>query len=196
MVRDAIAGNRDAVRTLVELLTPVIQTKAARALLRRRIKDGARDINQEVEDLIQTVFVSLFAHGGRTLKQWDPTKGLSLVGFVAFAAEREIASNLRSYRRNPWTDLPTDWEDLDRTEDLEVGPERRTGGRETLEVLLEMLKDRLSDQGFEIFYWLFVEGRDIEEVCEPARLTPDAVYAWQSRLQKQVRQLAEKCCQF
>ena len=52
LVSRALAVDAAAVRQLVDLLTPVIQRRAARALLRRP-RRADRDIRQEVEDLAQ-----------------------------------------------------------------------------------------------------------------------------------------------
>ncbi|WP_437774464.1 hypothetical protein [Sorangium sp. So ce1097] len=66
------------------------------------------------------MFLSFFADGGRTLRQWDAARGLSLPGFVGLVAKREVASTLRSRRRNPWTDAPTEDDPLDQA----AGPDR------------------------------------------------------------------------
>ena len=62
VVRDALSGDRKALRELVDALTPVIQARVVRALLRRRGQAAGRDIRQEVEDMTQDVFSALFAH--------------------------------------------------------------------------------------------------------------------------------------
>jgi len=51
LVRQALARDRSAIRVIVDALTPVIQARAARALLRR----GPRDVKAEVEDITQNV---------------------------------------------------------------------------------------------------------------------------------------------
>src|SRR5262245_51304251 len=106
-VNAALGGDKGAIRALVAALSPVIQARVARALLRRRAASKARDIRQEVEDLTQEVFVALFADGGRTLREWSPSRGLSLLNFAGLVAEREVASIMRSGRRSPWTEDPT-----------------------------------------------------------------------------------------
>jgi RNA polymerase sigma-70 factor (ECF subfamily) len=190
VVREAVAGDRRSVRALVDVLTPVIQARVARVLLRRKGAAGERDVRQEVEDLTQQVFLSLFANGGHALLQWDPERGLSLVNFVGLLAEREASSILRSRRRSPFTEDPTEVDDLDRSADSDRGPERITASREILSSVFAILKERLSDRGLELFQWLLIEGRPAEEVCALAGMSPDAVYAWRSRLSKLVREIA------
>jgi RNA polymerase sigma-70 factor (ECF subfamily) len=190
LIASAIAGDRRSVTVLIEVLTPIVQAKAARALCRRRFTSGSRDVRQEVADLTQSVFLALFSANTHALKQWDPARGLDFCGFVGMLAEREIASILRSRRRSPWTEEPTELEDLDSSTDLEIGPELTTGSRETLRAVIEKLHGRLSERGLELFYELLVEQRSVEEVCSTTGMTADAVYAWRSRLGRTVRSLA------
>ncbi|MDC0747936.1 RNA polymerase sigma factor [Polyangium mundeleinium] len=191
LVGKALVGERQAVRALVDRLTPVIQMRVARALRRRRGAALGRDVRQEVEDLTQSVFLAIFANGGQALRKWDPARGSSLESFVGLLADHEIASILRSRRRSPWTEDPTTNEDL--AEDAppgDVGPELETLTREALRTIVDRLRERLSDRGLELFFLLFVEERATEEVCADTGLTPDAVYAWRSRIGKLVRQIA------
>ena len=187
----ALQGDRAAVRTVVDALTPTIQARVARTLIRRRPLGPARDIHQEVEDLCQQVFVALFADGARPLRAWNPGRGLPLASFVGLIAEHEVNSVLRSQRRNPWTDDPTEAEQLDGPTN-EGGPERTAASREVLQKVLTRLRETLSDRGMQMFYWLYVDGRTVEDICQMADMKPDAVYAWRSRLGKQARQLAKE----
>lgn len=188
-VKQAIARDRQAVREIVDALTPVIQARVARALLRRKSATSGRDVRQEVEDLTQEVFLRLFADNARALRQWDPDRGLSLLNFAGLLAEREVSSILRSRTKSPFTEDPTEHEDLDGSTDSDRGPERVVASRETLVAVLGILKERLSDRGLELFHWLIIEERSAEEVCTITGMSADAVYAWRSRLGKLVREI-------
>lgn len=133
-VRSALAGDADAVRWLVDTLTPVIQARVARALLRRAHAAGARCSRQEVEDLTQEVFVSLFEADGKILLAWEPERGMSLANFVGLVAERQAASILRSGRRSPWTEDPTLGEELERLSPSSMGPDERVASQQLLAV--------------------------------------------------------------
>ena len=189
-IEKAVAGDRAAVRSLVAELRPILQARAARALLRRRHAARDRDARQELHDLVQQVFLVLFADSGRVLKQWDEQRGLSFANFVGLVTEREIASILRRRRRDPWGEDPTEVEDLARIGGTDRGHETQVISRDLLRRLVSSVKARLSDRGLELFHWIILEDRSVEEVCALAGMTPDAVYAWRSRLARLLRELA------
>ncbi|HSP78025.1 MAG TPA: sigma-70 family RNA polymerase sigma factor [Myxococcaceae bacterium] len=188
LVERALAQEQEALRSLVDILTPVIQARVARALLRRASSTQGRSIRQEVADLTQEVFVALFAEGGKALRAWDARRGLSLPNFVGFVAERQVASILRTARRSPWTEDPTLLESLDApSEDPSV--ELRLASQQMLEALLERLREELSPLGLSLFQQLYLQQRSVAEVCLQMGMSRDAVYAWQSRLGRLSRRL-------
>ncbi len=189
-VERALAGDRTAIRALIGALQPVVQARVARVLLRRRGAARGRDVRQELEDLVQEVYLSLFADDGRTLRAWEPERGLSLANFVGLVAERQAIAVLRSGRRSPWTEDPTDEETLDLERRDTVGPEVRVESRELLERLLDRMKEELSPKGQHLFTLLFLRERSVPEVRAETGMSDAAVYAWRSRLGKLARRLA------
>jgi RNA polymerase sigma-70 factor (ECF subfamily) len=188
-LRLALSGDEAALERLVAVLTPVIQARVARCLLRRRMGPAAgRSVRQEVEDLTQEVFLQLFADGGRVMRTWEPERGLSLVNFVGLVAERQAVSLLRSGRRNPWNDEPTLPEELDAPA-AGGGPEQATASREELRLLLHRLTEELSPLGRHLFELLFLQELTLGEVVARTGLSDDAVYAWRSRLRRLARRL-------
>ncbi|HEX5720560.1 MAG TPA: hypothetical protein VF179_30675 [Thermoanaerobaculia bacterium] len=189
LVQRALAGDQTALNRLVARLTPVVQARVARTLLARRSRLGSgRDIRQEVEDLSQEVFLSLFSRNAHVLRSWQAERGLSLENFVGMIAERQVVSFLRSGRRNPWKEDPTAVEDLDATAP-ESGPEEVTASREQLSLLLERLREKLSPLGHQLFVLLFVQEMTVPETMAESGLSADAVYAWRSRLRRTAQQL-------
>lgn len=185
----ALAGDEPALTRLVAALTPVIQARVARGLLLRRSGPAAgRNVRQEVEDLTQEIFLVLFAEDGKVLRTWQAERGLSLINFVGLVAERRTASILRSGRRNPWQEDPTLTEDLDRVAP-ESNPEEIAASREELELLLQRLTEELSPLGRHLFDLLFVQELPLAEVVAQTGMSPDAVYAWRSRLRRLARRL-------
>ncbi len=189
LVERALAGGADAIRTLVDTLSPVIQARVARGLLRRGGARG-RDARQEVEDMTQEVFLSLFDDGGRALRAWIPARGLSLANFVGLVAERQVSSILRSGRRSPWTEDPTESDALDASAGSTDGAEGAVLSRDLLAAVLERVRAELSPKGLVLFQLLVVDEASVDAVCTELSMLPDAVYAWRSRLAKLVRKVA------
>ena len=186
-VAGALAGDEDSLNRLVENLTPVIQSRVA-AILWRRSRVVASAIRQQVEDLVQEVFIALFDKRGATLQSWDPARGTSLESFVGMVAERRAISFLRSGRKNPWKEESALPEELDGI-GSEVGSENLIAARELLREILRRLEAELSPLGWKIFRLLFVEERSVAEIGREADLSADAIYAWRSRLRRQARRL-------
>jgi RNA polymerase sigma-70 factor (ECF subfamily) len=184
LIAAAVARDPAAARTLIKRLTPVIQARIARCLVRSR-SGLARNTRQEVADLAQDVFRILFEHDGRTLFRWSPDGGLSLENFAGLVAQRHALSVLRSRRRSPWTEDPT--EDLERLIPGGQGPEEVVATRQVLDRIVAELEEELSPKGLELFRLLFIDEADVVEICEQLEMSRDAVYAWRSRLGKVVR---------
>jgi RNA polymerase sigma-70 factor (ECF subfamily) len=187
LLEQALAGSQAALSRLVERLTPVIQARVARSLLRAGRGAGPR-LRQEMKDLVQQVFLALFEERGRILASWDPDRGLSLDNFVGLVAERQVISILRSGKRDPWKEDPTLTEEMD-APSAEPDPEEAAASREELERLLEALRRTLSPLGWQLFDLLYLQERSVNEVEEATGLSSDAVYAWRSRLRKTARSL-------
>jgi RNA polymerase sigma factor (sigma-70 family) len=189
LLADTLAGQPRAARALIDLLYPVVQARVARVLMRSA---GGRRGNarQEVDDLTQEVFASLFEQGGKALRSWDPQRGLSLPNFVGLLAERCALSMLRSGKRTPFSAAGDEERQLDSLPEPGPGPEPAAMSRQLLELLLDRLRLALSPLGFHLFQLLYMEDRSPEEVAAGARMSSDAVYAWRSRLRKLANHLA------
>jgi RNA polymerase sigma-70 factor (ECF subfamily) len=72
------------------------------------------------------------------------------------------------------------------------GPEEIAASREHLALLLDLLYDELSPLGWRMFELLFVQDLPQAEVEAVSGLSPDAVYAWRSRLRQMARKLRDE----
>ncbi len=189
-LRRALAGDEAALTSLVARLTPVVQARAARALLRAGRGAGPR-LRQELKDLVQEIFLALFERDGRILRTWEPERGLSLLNFVGLVAERQVISILRSGRRDPWRADPTLDARLDGVSN-EASPEAAAVSRQALERLLERLRATLSPLGWHLFELLYLHERSVDDVERDTGLSSAAVYAWRSRLRRLARSLADE----
>lgn len=173
---------------LVDFLMPVVQSRAARALSRYRPR--GRDSRQDVEDLVQEIYVALFENDGRVLKSWDPERGLSLRNFVGLVSQRTAHGILRSGRRTPWPDDPTDPTDLESLDETSRDPLPRIHSRAELSRLMDRLSDELSPRGLTLFYRLCVNQEDVRAVAQTTGMTEQAVYAFRKRLERTARDIA------
>jgi RNA polymerase sigma factor (sigma-70 family) len=190
LVQRALGGDGRAVRALVDQLTPVIQARVARGLVRRSRAAAGRNVRQEVEDFVQEVMISLFAENGRALRAWDPRRGLSLNNFVGFLAERQIITILRTAKRSPWTEDPTLEGDLEGPMGSDDHLAAALESQQVWELVLDRLTERLSPLGAALFEAVWLNERSVTEAAEQFSMSRDAVYAWQSRLGKALRVVA------
>ena len=193
-IQAALSGERRAVSSLVDALSPVIQARVARALMRNGAAVRRGSVRQAVEDLVQDCFRILFADDARVLRAWDPERGLNLKGYVAMVSEREAISVLRSRRRNPFTEDPVEAEQLDRGMSTESQPQAETEfmNRDLTRRVYAGLQQSLSPKGLLVFRALFVDELSTEAACDQLDLSADALYAWRSRIRKTARALASQ----
>ncbi len=188
-----LAREPRATRAFIRAAKTVVEARVARCLLRSGRRSSQRDARQEVCDIAQDVFLHLFDNDGAVLRAWDAARGLSLANFIGLVAERDALSILRSGRRSPWTEDPTDFNlDEDFSDTTAPSLHRVLQSREMLLTLVDRLRAELSPRGFELFVRLYVDECTVEEVCTGFAMQTDAVYAWRSRLAKRVRALAEE----
>lgn len=192
LLSQALDGNVDAVRGLVRNLTPVVQCRVARALVRRHSQARGRNLRQELEDLTQEVLVALFSNDARALRAWNQEAGLGLRSFVGLIAEREVASILRSGRRSPWTEDPTASGSLEAVGPTDRDPEGSAASRQFAQVMLDRLRAELSPLGIRVFELLWRDQKSVEEACDELKMSAEALYAWRSRIRKTARSIADE----
>lgn len=191
LVARVLAGDVAALRAMVARLTPILEARVLRVLRRSRAGlSQRRAAPQEIEDMVQEVFVSLLEDDARAIRSWKAELGLSFENFAGLVAERQTSSILRSGRRSPWRDEPTEAAALEEGMSHVDGPEARVASREVVHAVLDALREELSPRGLILFEVIVVEGRPVEDVCRDFRMLPDAVYAWRSRLLKRARAIA------
>jgi DNA-directed RNA polymerase specialized sigma24 family protein len=184
----ALRGDPSAIRAMVAAFTPVIQARAARALVRR---GGAaqRDPRQELGDLTQDVLLLLFRDDARTLRGWQASRGLSLLNYIGLVAEREVGHIARSGKRSPWALEPAEGAELEGAASHTSGPESDVGSRQLFDRLHARLAEELNPRAMDLYRMLVLDDASIVDVSETTGLSADAVYAWRSRLLKRARQL-------
>ncbi len=177
-----LAGDDAAISEFVATMTPVIQARVARCLL----KGAPRDIRRDTEDQCQNVYAHLFADNAQVLRRYDAGQGMSLRNYVGLVAERRVIDSLRSSKSNPWRENTS----LDNDALLICGagsPEREATGQSALSALLDLLRSTLSPLAWRLFQLLYVHELSVAEVITETGLSSDAIYAWRSRLRKAAR---------
>jgi RNA polymerase sigma-70 factor (ECF subfamily) len=187
LIHRALAGEAAGVRELVGRLSPVIARRIAATLWKRARK---RNIPQEVDDIAQEVLLSLFQSDGKTLRSWDPGRGMTLDRFVGMLAQHLTISILRNGRTSPWRDEPTDLEKLEEMDAGDVTPEAVTISRQNLQVLLDRMRAALSPRGLVLFQRIFIDAEPLDAVMVAEGLSQAAAYQWKSRLLQTMRSQA------
>jgi hypothetical protein len=171
----ALGGDASAMRKVVDTLAPVVQSRVARALVRRG-GISQLTVRQELEDYVQESFANLFSGGGRALLGWDPLAGRSLRNYVGQRVEWFIASRLRI------EPLPITIAELFSAPDA-------FEQRDSLRRLLVGIERKWSQFGVRLFYLLFVLESPSKDVSHELGMSCDAVDKWRCRLRDFARGL-------
>lgn len=190
LVEAAIAGHPEAQDQLVRGLTPHVQ-KSVGAMLRRWHTGpaAARDLRQELEDLVQEALLELFESDAQVLRRWNPDR-LPLGAYAGYIAKIRTAEVLRS-RRSPWREEPRPLDTFDRPSSSH-SPEEAAGSRDFLRKIYLCLVSRFKVADFQLFELLFVRQTSPPEAAEASGKSTDAVYQWRSRLYKRARECGKK----
>lgn len=191
LVALAVAGRMDAMERLVAWLTPVIQVRAARALLAG--SGGAhRNLREEVEDMTQEVFTTLLEHQGRVLRAWRPGAGLSLRNFVGMVARRRVGAIMSVRKRNPWYEEPVDDGAVERALPTTIDAEARVGAAQVVTEALRCTGAELSERGQAMLGWMIRDGLTSDEIRARTAMTDAAIYQWRSRISRSLRAHVER----
>ena len=185
LLERAIARDSAAVAQFVAILTPIFMYRIGRVLLRSRLASRA-----EIQDLCQDTFVALLIDDGRLARSWDPTRGLSFEGFSGLVAEQGALAFLRK-RREELIGGDGAPDELEPATDSSRSPERLAMSRQLVARVYDVLTAELSDQGNRVFALLFLEEREVDEVCRIMQMKKSAVYQWRSRLAFRIHEIAQ-----
>ena len=182
-LEEALSGKDEALLRLIRDLTPYVQREAAVVLFQRA--SSGRDPRQELEDMTQEVLTQLLARDGRRLRWWVPERGLSFGSYVKLVARQQVGMILRSGKRSPWCDVPTQDIELERA--LPPDPSRpadQTEAKDALQYFMKLLEEHFDERGQILFELLYVDEYDVDEVCRRMSMSRDAVYAWRRRFRQ------------
>jgi len=189
-IERAFASDLDLARALARFVIGVVHREVAMTLSPMAARLG-RDPGQDVDDLTQSVLVALFEHGGRTLKRWDPARGMGLVGFVALIARRRVLRVMSGFRGNLWSMTPIASELLDEHPELQADAIADVEHAIELDTTWARLEPWLDARGRRLFRAIYVEQRPIHDVCAQESMSADAVHAWTARVRHKAREIAD-----
>ncbi len=186
LVERAISGETRAINQLIKALTPLFMYRIGRVLVRHGVR--SRDT---IEDVCQDSFVALLIDDGRLLRGWDPTRGRSFENYTGLMAKRLALQYVNQNRKQRFEIDDGDVHGyLDQATDSSRTPERLAMSNEMLHRIFARLKTELSPLGQQIFELLFVDGREVDEVCTTLNMQRGAVYVWRSRLGLRIEEVA------
>lgn len=190
LVSRAVAGDAAARQELDRRLSPVLVSRVA-AFLRGR--NPPRLGADEVEDLVQAIWLRLVKDGGRQLMAYDPERGMSLEGYVGQIARSELSRRRRelgALKRS----APLGEAELDAMEAEPAGnaqsPEQILEQRQQARSLVERLKSELPPRGSAVFNALYVLELDVPEAAEMLGASRQVIYNWQHRIRSMAREFA------
>lgn len=176
----ALDGDRAATKTLVARLRPVVQAEVGYLLL-RHVSGRRVDPRQEVQDLVQDVFVALWERDGTLLRRWDPTRGRTLESYARLVARSRALDRLRSRGYTMRTQTEEVSEEVPQPD-----ASARVVARDRLLKIQGALRSRLSSRDHFVFFAVMVEDRPPADVAHEAGMSAAAVYQLTSRLRRQV----------
>ena len=191
LVARAAAGQRSAVETLATRLAPILQARARRFLRGM----GYRIAADELDDLVQEVWLVLLKDGARQLQAWDPSRGATLEGYVGMVADRELRNQLAARRRlkRGGDQVDVGLEGTEHTPHGTAGPEGLVIGHHLEVDLGGHLAAHLPELGRLVYALLYQDGLGPAEAATVLQVNTQVVYNWQHKIRGLARQfLAEQ----
>jgi RNA polymerase sigma-70 factor (ECF subfamily) len=105
-------------------------------------------------------------------------------------ADRQVASILRTGKRSPWTEEPTESDTLEHHAGEDEAGLNAITSRNLLGAVLARLREELTPRMLHLFYALWVDERPIPELCDELGMQADAIYVARSRIAKRARAIA------
>jgi DNA-directed RNA polymerase specialized sigma24 family protein len=177
-------GNQAAYAELVLRFSPQMRASLRSTIARSR--HWGRDRPEDVSDLLQELMLLLLTQGPAFLGSGEGGGEVPTEARFRTAASRLARSYMRNGRRSAWAELPSTG-DID----LLAGPERT----EDVLAARDSLRRTFAGVGVgtarAIVHALYVEGRDLDEICRAWQISRNSVYCATRRFRAHARTLAE-----
>ncbi|MFO0728079.1 MAG: sigma-70 family RNA polymerase sigma factor [Myxococcota bacterium] len=188
LIKRAAGGDRRALDELVERLVPGIRRR-----VRRRLREHGRPAEAHglEKDLVQECLIRLFSRRANLLQQWRPEKGATLDSWCGYATDSVVLGHLRSGRKSGWREVLEDPPEIGRELPVQPRLEAQTLDRAFLTQLMGRLREVLSPTKLNLFWALYVEERDPDELAQELGKSRDAIYTAKARLIQQIQREAQ-----
>lgn len=187
LLEAGLVGSEADVSRLVVYLMPVVQARVAQVLSTAAGGSRRRNLREEIEDLSQDVFTTLFDKDARILRAWSPNRGLSLRNFVGMVARRKANATLSVRKRNPWYEEPMDDAAVERALPEAAGAEEELAAKQVVREAIRRLEEEQTERGKRLLELIVKDGLSNAEVAEATGMSDSAVYQWRSRLTRALR---------
>ena len=186
-VRRALSGDRWARTKLIRRLMPVVLARV------RRISSRSGSTNS-TDDLVQEVWLKLFAADGKKLLAFAPERGSTLEGFVGLIAEREAIRCLRTTgakRRGGHLRMESTDDRYGHSSPLPdpaASPEAVTETSDLVTRLGDHLQENLPERGRLVWRFVFTDGLEPMEAARVMGVKVQVVYNWQHKIRGLARE--------
>ncbi|MBN1832984.1 MAG: sigma-70 family RNA polymerase sigma factor [Deltaproteobacteria bacterium] len=184
LLSKCITGDRNASEILVRRFSNLVYHSVQHTLVEKNISFTPQDL----EDLHNTIFLQLFEHGCRKLKQYRGKNGCSLASWIRVVAVRVVLNHIRKKGMDAiaWQMKRTPLEDLSKLIGEEMDP---------LTLMQNEEQDRLVENGIQslpprdrLFIRLyFDQGTPIEDVAETMQISVPNAYTIKHRAVRKLK---------
>jgi len=179
LVPEHVTDARDPglARHAVERITAIVRARVRRFLARSRGHAG-----DEVDDVVQEIWLALLDRDARRLRSWDRGRGVSLEHYIARIADRQLLSRAAHGRARlrsaPLVELDAMPEDaaVDRWT-----PEAAAGTAALLTRWRADVGRQLPGRGPAIFE-LMIRELDADQIARALEVNRQVVYNWQHQI--------------
>jgi RNA polymerase sigma-70 factor (ECF subfamily) len=189
LIKGALEGSKRGMRTLTRRLLPVVRARVS-AYLRRR---GGALGGQDVDDLMQEIWLTLFERSGQLLRGFDAERGMSLEGYVGMVCRRELWRRNRAHmaeRRGGGVEhapLDAAFDQASSTPD----PEAVATSRDLMAGLDGFLGERLSERGRLVLRALYEDQLGPSDAATMLGVKVQVIYNWQHKIRGLTREYFE-----
>lgn len=189
LIRRALGGDEESLDELFDEISSPIHRSVACMLRRwRKGASSARQVRQEVEDLVQEVLLHLFEKDGKALLAWDPAVA-DLTTYVGHIARSRAAMVLRS-PRSPWREHPVA-DDAVPEEPDSANPEHEAAVRDLWRQIYLCLAAKFKPRDFLLFRQLVVGQEKAKAAAEQLGEKLNNIHKWLSRIRGRARDCRE-----